>query len=82
MQRDDDIGRLALEQRNVADLEPQPVVPELRRKRPAACDHVLLQVEPDDLDVKAALDSEQVVEREGQVRLAGAEVDDPHGPVR
>ena len=82
MQRYDHVGALALEERDVADFEAQALVPKSLRERLATLDHVLLQVEPDDLDVKAALDSEQVVEREGQVRLAGAEVDDPHGPVR
>ncbi len=39
-------------------------------------DDIGLEVEPDDLDVPLVHDREQVVEREGEIRLAGAEVDD------
>ena len=76
MQRDDHVRRLTLEQRDVAELEPQPFVPQCVRQRPAALDHVLLEIEADDLHVEPALDREQVVERKGEIRLPRPEVDD------
>ena len=45
------------------------------RERGARRDHVLLQVEADDLDLAAAQLGEEVMDREGEVGLAAAEVD-------
>ena len=80
MQGDHDVGRSALEQRDVSDLESEAVVPEPLGEGPAPLDHVLLQVEAHDLRVETPLDREQVVERERQVGLAGPEVDDAERP--
>ena len=81
VQADDEVG--ALESGvtgDVAHLEPQPLGPELPRRRLAPRDDVLLEVEPDDLDVPSVHDAEEVMESEGQVRLAGAEVDTRRRP--
>ena len=77
MEADDEVD--ALERGvpgDVAHLEAEPVGTERAGERLAVVDDVGLEVEPDDLDLAPVDDREQVVEREGQVRLAGAEVDD------
>ena len=61
---------------DVADLEPEAVGAERAGERLAVVDHIRLEVEPDDLDLAPMDDRQQVVEREREVRLAGAEVDD------
>ena len=62
---------------DVADLEPQPFGTEAAGKCLAVGDHVLLQVEADDIDLAPVHGREQVVQRERQIGLAGAEVDHP-----
>ena len=61
---------------DVADLEPEAVGAERAGERLAVVHHIRLEVETDDLDLAPMDGREQVVEREGQIRLAGAEVDD------
>ena len=48
----------------------------------AGRDHVLLQVEADELDLASAQHGQQMVDRKGEVGLAAAEVDHPQRPVR
>ena len=62
---------------DVPDLEPQPFGTEAAGKRLAVGDHVLLQVEADEIDLASVHGREQVVQRERQIGLAGAEVDHP-----
>ena len=74
-----------VEARDVAALEAEAGRARALRQCCARRDHVLLQVEPDDLDLAPAQHGEQVMDREGQVRLAAAEVDDAQravGPQR
>ena len=77
MEADDEVDSLERRvPRDVAHLEPEAVGAERAGERLAVIHHVSLEVETDDLDLALMDDREQIVEREGQVRLAGAEVDD------
>ena len=59
----------------------RPAAPERSASAEQRRDHVLLQVEPDDLDLAAAQLRQQMVEREREVGLAAAEVDDAQRPL-
>ena len=77
MEADDEVD--ALERgvpRDVAHLEPEAVGAERAGERLTVIHDIGLEVETDDLDLALMDDREQIMEREGQVRLAGAEVDD------
>ena len=62
---------------DVADLEAKAFGAELSGQRLAAIDHVRLEVEPDDLDLATVHGREEMMEREREIGLARAEVDDP-----
>ena len=78
VQADDEIdaGEL-LVARDVAHLETKPVGAERAGERLTMVDDLGLQVEADDVDLAVVHGRQQVVQCEGEVRLAGAEVDDP-----
>ena len=81
VQADDEIDALELlVARDVAHLETKPVRAERAGERLTMVDDLGLQVEADDLDLAVVHSGQQVVQCEGEVRLAGAEVDDPQRP--
>ena len=78
VEADDEVdARERLVAGDVADLETEAVGPERSCQRLAVSDDLGLEVEPDDLDLAAVHDREQMMQRERQIRLARAEVDDP-----
>ena len=79
---DDDVDLLArVEAGDVPLLEAETLRAEAGRERRARVDHVVLEVESDDLHLTAAELGQQVVNREGEIRLAAAEVDDAERPI-
>ena len=83
VQADDEVDLLArVVAADLAPLEAQARCPRTRRERRTGGDHVLLQVEAHDVHRAAAELRQQMMDREGEVRLAAAEVDDAQGPVR
>ena len=82
MEADDEVDLLArVEAGDVTLLEAETLRAEAGCERRARVDHVLLEIEPDDLHLAAAQLGQQVVDREGEVRLAAAEVDDAERPL-
>src|SRR5262249_48312374 len=77
MEGDDEVGSAALVAADVAYFETQAVSAEAGRRRRTRLDDVFFEIQPDDLGLTAVDDGQQVVQREREVRLARAEVDDP-----
>ena len=76
MQRDDEIGLVAAVVGDVPYLEAKPLGAEPPGERLAGRDHVLLEVETDQVHRPPVHGCQQVMQRERQIRLARAEVDD------
>ena len=57
------------------------VISEIRGDPIAKVDDIFLEIKPDDLDLALLQDLEVIIDREGQIRLAAAEVDDAQGAV-
>ena len=75
-----DIGEIRLG--DVAELEAQALGTEAPGELLALRDDVRLQVEPEHVDLASVHARQQVVEREGEVGPARAEVDDPEASLR
>ena len=71
-------GGVALD---VAGEEGEAVVLKLPGHLLTEADHIVLEIETDDLDIEMELLDQVVVEPKGEVALAAAEVDDVDHPV-
>ena len=82
VEADDEVDLLTrVEAGDVPLLEAETLRPGAGCERRARVDHVVLEVEPHDLHLTAAQLGQQMVDREGEIRLAAAEVDHAERPI-